>query len=119
MLIKMLLVAGAAGLTVGTALQIASWAYQDRRMRIEARPKQRSGGKQPGRVVEQALTTWAVFTWFFDWSAFTSDKPAEKHKSLLDRSFRRQRTGWNYLFLGAVLTLIGTVLDLINLVQAN
>lgn len=83
---------GAWALTLGTGLQVAAWSFTDRR-----------ANRARGRVTNRGIVSW-----LFDREVWRNDQPHETNKVLTDRAFRRQRTGWMFLFLGAFVTAIAT-----------
>ena len=95
---KIFFVVGAWALTAGTALQVAAWSFTDAH----------------ARKTSAKITELHVVTWLLNPVVWKDDKPDADARMLAARNYRRQRSGWAWLFLGAFFTAVATTLDLVD-----
>lgn len=62
------------------------------------------------------VTTRSILPWMFDTVAFKNDELTEHQAILRGRALRRTRTGWSWLFCGALFTFFASLFDLIEYV---
>ena len=91
---NLFLLIGTFALMCGTALQVAAWFREN-------------------DTNTAAVTMKHVATWAFDPVLLKNDDPADHPGVLQARAYRRMRAGWVWLFIGAFLSFLGTLLGLL------